>query len=81
MKIAEILILGSEIMKTLHKSGVKMHDYKYVELYKDYLQMRGRGEKVTVIALVLAEKYGCSERFVYKLLKRLDKDCTVGAVE
>ena len=81
MKIAEILILGGEIMKTLHESGVKMHDYKYIELYKDYLKMRSRGEKMTVIALMLAEKYECSERFVYKVLRRLDKDCTVGAVE
>lgn len=80
MKIAEILLLGGEILKTLHESGVKISDYKYVGMYEDYLRMRRRGVKTTAIVMELAERYGCSERFVYKLIKRFDMDCTIGSV-
>ena len=80
MKVAEILMLCSNLMKTLHHSGVKMSDYQYTELYKDYLNMKRNGEKTTFIAVLLAQRYGVSERFVYKLVKRLEKDCPIGSV-
>ena len=80
MKVAEILFLGSNLLKTLHKSGVKLQDCEYIPLYQEYMERCMSGEKVTYIVIELAKKYHVSERFVYKLIKRLEKDCTIGAV-
>lgn len=81
MKVAEILLLCPDLLKILHKSGIKTCDYKYIGMYREYLDMRKDGCKITYIVLELAKRYGCSERFVYKYIKRLEQDCTIGAVE
>lgn len=79
MKTIEILRLCPEILKALHKSGSKIDDYRYVELYNDYLDMRKEGDKTTYIVTVLSQRYNLAERTVYKLLKRLNTDCTICA--
>lgn len=81
MKIAEILFLCADFMKILHKYGVRMDDYKYVELYKDYCNMRLCGDKTSYIVAVLADHYKICERQVYKVLKKLDHYCQINAVE
>ena len=44
-------------------------------MYDDYVKMHTDGEKVTYIVSLLARKYTISERSVYKVLSRLEKDC------
>ena len=80
MKTIEILQLCHEILKALHQSGSRIDDYKYVNLYQDYLDMRHSGDKTTYIVMVLAERYHIAERTVYKLLRRFKRECPIGAV-
>ncbi len=80
MKVVEILKLGSEILKVLQESCIKVDDYKYVEMYEEYKEIVECGGKSSYAVAVLAEKYGISERKVYYLLQKLSKDCKIGAV-
>ena len=73
MKIFEILSFNREILDRL---GIHPDDHKHLDLYNDYRTMKARGEKVTYIVAILAERYAVSERKVYNLIARLGKDCT-----
>lgn len=55
-------------------------DYKYIDLYKEYEQMRRKGEKVTYCVAFLSARHGVSERKVYEILGRFKKECTFHAV-
>lgn len=80
MKVIEILKLGRGMMKVLQESCIKMEDYKYIEMYEEYKEIVKSGGKTSYAVAVLAEQYGISERKVYYLLRKLSKDCTIGAV-
>ena len=77
MKVYEILSLAPEILKTLHKSGIKADDYRWIDLYRDYREMKRTGNKTVYIVAVLGERYNICERKVYKVLKRMQQDCQI----
>lgn len=79
MKVIEILKVGSKIIEILHNSCIRTNDVKYVPLYDEYEAMVGRGEKKSYVVAYLSEKYRISERKVFYLIKRLSKDCKIGA--
>lgn len=83
MKVFELLTFNRELLRKIHTAGIRPDDWKYTDLYADYRQMKCRGEKVTYIVSVLATRYRISERQVYKLIGRFEKeiDCTADAVE
>lgn len=75
MRVYEALKLCGGIIEKLEKAGVKPGDHKYVRLFEDYQDARKRGEKVSYIVAILAERYKVSERNVYDIVKRLGSDC------
>ena len=75
MKRAEILKLTEELLKKLHKLGIKVSDYEYLQLFEDFECMRKAWNKMTYIVAVLGERYKLCERKVYKLLKHFQEDC------
>lgn len=75
MKVYEIMFLIPDLLKTLHENGIKTEDYKWIELYKDYLRMRTMRHKTSYIVAVLSDKYGICERKVYKTIKKMDASC------
>lgn len=80
MKVIEILKLNRELLKICRNVGIRLDDVLYIELYNDYNRLLAKGEKVSYIVAVLAERYAVSERKVYTLLKRLRADCNLCAV-
>lgn len=80
MKIIEIVKINRELLKNLHAAGVRMEDEQFVDLYTDYTAMHQRGEKVSYIVAVLADRYDISERTVYSLVKRFSSECNLFAV-
>lgn len=84
MKIYELLNFNRELLERLSSAGIKPDDYKYADLYADYERLDRKGEKKTYIVACLAEKYSISERQVYLVLGRMEKDlsyckrCSVG---
>ena len=75
MTIYEALKLSGCMIEQLERAGAKPSDHKYVGLFEDYQRARKRGEKVSYIVAVLAERYKVSERNVYDIVKRLGSDC------
>lgn len=80
MKIIDILKFNRELIKRLRTAGIRLEDEQFVDLYVDYTAMRQRGEKVSYIVAVLADRYGISERTVYSLVKRFNSECNLFAV-
>lgn len=71
--------------------SVRLEDTAYIDLFVDYNNMVGAGDKVSYAVAVLADKYNVSERKVYSLIKHFqssalplcpakDSDCNPGAV-
>ncbi len=80
MKVYEILSLNPQFLKKLHEFGIRIDDYQWIDLYREYREMRDNGEKIVFIVAFLSDKYGVCERKVYKLIKHMERDCQIGTV-
>lgn len=80
MKIIDILLINRELIERLHRFGISADDCKYVNLYQEFETMKDSGEKVTYIVASLSEKYGISERKIYKIVRKLSSQCCITAV-
>lgn len=80
MKVIEILNFNRELLKRLQMVGIRLEDARYIDLYMDYTRLLDQGEKVSYVVAVLSERYSVSERKVYDLIKRFQRDCTSVAV-
>lgn len=80
MTLYEVLAINKEMIIRQQEYGAKPDDCRYIDLYRDYLQLRDDGEKVTYIVSLLSERYHVSERKVYSLVKRFGQHCSIGAV-
>ena len=80
MKIIDILKFNRELIKRLREAGIRLKDERYIDLCNDYTELRRHGEKVSYIVLVLSTRYAVSERTVYSLIKRMNRECNVFAV-
>lgn len=81
MTAFEILNFNRELLMRMLMLGLKPEDCKYLEMYAEFDQMRRNGEKVTYAVSALSAKYNMSERGMYKIIKRLSKDCTTSSVQ
>lgn len=80
MKVIELLYFSRELLRKMQEAGIRLEDYRYVDLYSDYTRMLERGGKVSYIVAVLSDRYSVSERKVYDLIKRFQSDCKTFAV-
>ena len=64
----------------LHNFGISIEDSRWVELYHEYKRMKEMEHKMVYIVAFLAEKYKICERKVYKVIKAMERDCTLDAV-
>lgn len=75
MTVFEILKFNRELLERLHKVGVRLDDTRYIDLFVEFNDMVGAGDKVSYAVAVLADRYRVSERTVYALIKRYRSDC------
>ena len=80
MTLYELLSFNRNIVSALRAAGVKEDDYLHLDFYAEFLQLQARGEKVTYIVALLADKYGMSERKAYSLIRRYRTHCSNCAV-
>jgi hypothetical protein len=80
MTIFEILKFNRELLNRLRQYGIRLEDADYIDLFADFNNMVGAGNKVSYAVAVLADKYDVSERKVYSLIKHFQNDCNPGAV-
>lgn len=74
MKRADLVLFNQEIMCKLRKAGIRLDDYKYADMWKDYVEMKKACNSKKVIILSLSEKHGYTDRQVYNIIKHLEKD-------
>lgn len=71
MRVYDIMAMNSALLGKLRDSGVRLDDLDYLPAFSDYSALKERGEKVTYIITHLAEKYGASERTLYRAFAKL----------
>lgn len=81
MTVYEIVSLNQELLKRLHGFGISIDDFRWVNLYRDYLKMKAKGDKMVYIAAMLSRKYGVCERKVYKVINKMKRDCHIDTTE
>lgn len=80
MTIFDILKFNRELLNRLRASGIRLEDADYIDLFVDFNKMVSAGEKVSYAVVVLADRYGISERKVYSLIRHFKSECKGGAV-
>lgn len=57
--------------------GIRTSDWKHIEMFEEYLNMRGNCEKFRYIMAHLAEKYRMSESSIKRIIKRLSEEVII----
>ena len=81
MTVYDIVSLNRELLKRLHKNGIKVDDYKWLDLHNDYLQMKAENHKTSYVVAKLSSKYKVCERQVFKVVKKMSSNCSKRAVK
>ena len=74
MKRIDLVDFNKELLQKLNEAGIRLEDYKYCDLYRSYLKLSEKMRTRKEVILTLAEKYHISDRQVYNILKRLERD-------
>lgn len=70
MTVYEFLKVNETFLKYVTECLPSLQLISYLELYNDYLELQKRGEKVSYIVAILADKYKVTERLIYKITKQ-----------
>lgn len=73
MKVVEIVRIGRELLKVLSENGIKLSDYKYIDAYTDYVNMRQNRVKHRSAIRMLADEKHVSVRTLERVFNRLSK--------
>jgi hypothetical protein len=71
VRTIDLLKFCGELMKRLSDCGVRIDDYKYVEMCEEYDKLLRDSHKKEYAIAVVTEKYGVSESTLRRVLKRL----------
>ena len=74
MKAARILLIGRELLKLMSICDLKIDDWKYLDMYSEYVKSRNNKVKYSAIICELAEKYGISESSVKRIIRRFEQE-------
>ena len=74
MKVVELVKISKDALKMMSNCGIKTGDWKHLEMFDEYLDMRKNCEKFRYIMAYLAEKYKISESTVKRIVKRLSEE-------
>lgn len=69
----ELLKTAESLCRTLCDKHIKPEDVQYLQLYADYIRLKGEGHKISFITYWLGEQYGCSERTVIRVVNRMGR--------
>lgn len=77
MKNYEILKMNASLLQLLNKNGVSVNDVNYIGIFDEFMEMKKQGLKVRYIAITLAEKYGMTDRSIFKIVKRMSQESSL----
>ena len=73
MRRADLIMFNAEMMRKLKEAGIRIDDYKYVDMWRDYVEMLKTAESRKEVMLSLADRYGITDLQVYNIIKHLEK--------
>lgn len=73
MKIAKLVKISMDMLKLMSEYGIKIDDWKYVNAYYDFLNMRDNRVKYRAAIDTLAKEIHISPRTLERVFKRLSK--------
>lgn len=68
---ADLVEFNKELFQKLKQAGVRLDDYKYCDLYRDYVEMSRTENNRKVVFLTLAQRYNITDRQVYNIINHL----------
>lgn len=68
------MLIGRELLKTMSKCGIKVEDYRYADMFREYEELRSRGEKYWYVVSYLSGRYNVSESKVIRIIRRLSRE-------
>lgn len=74
MNCAELMKINMKLLELMSNLGIKVTDYRFVDLYEEYQKMKREGEKYWYMITHLSEKYKVSESSVKRLIRRLSRE-------
>lgn len=66
----EIIKLNEQLFRLLNDNGIDTKDLNYLPMVEEFRKMKSKKHKVNYIAAYLSNKYGITERGIYKIVKR-----------
>ena len=72
MRIIDLVEFNRELLQRMNEAGIRLEDYKYCDLYRNYLQLSETMMSRKAVILTLAERHHISGRQVYNILKHLE---------
>jgi len=72
MRIIDLVEFNRELLQRMNEAGIRLEDYKYCDLYRDYLKLSETMSTRKAVILTLAERHHISDRQVYNILKHLE---------
>ena len=72
MKRGDLILFNKELLQRLKEAGVRMDDYRYCDMYLDYVKMTHEGLSRKAVVLTLAETYDISDRQVYNIIRHME---------
>lgn len=71
MRVAKLVKISTQMLMLLSENGIRIDDYKYVEAYESFLNMRDNKMKYKAAIKMLADEKHVSERTLERIFKRL----------
>lgn len=68
---AEIIKFNKYLLQNLKLAGIKLDDYKYCDLYRDYVELSKTEPSRKAVFLTLAQRYNITDRQVYNIIKHM----------
>lgn len=72
MRIIDLVEFNRELLQRMNEAGIRLEDYKYCDLYRDYLKLSETMSTRKEVILTLAGMYHITDRQVYNILKHLE---------
>lgn len=69
--------MNRSMVEVLIANHININDIQNLQIYEQFIDMKQQGHKVSYITVFLADKYGMTDRGIYKIIKRLSRQVSV----
>ena len=73
----ELLTMNRSMVEVLLANHININDVQNLQIFEQFMEMKQQGHKVSYITVFLADKYGMTDRGIYKIIKRLSRPVSV----